>query len=162
MALRKSVPASHSHSRKPMMRKTIDEVFGKTSLLAWKLRLDRGEVPSLVQIADIIEANKDVVLPSWLIEQLCRGLRFPDKPKRGRPPTKESHTDMLARCMYPVELAKFQAELKSALASGQQRARSDQPPSELAARSIQKTFYKDMTWRAVQNMFSSRNAPSRK
>jgi hypothetical protein len=69
---------------------------------------------------------------------------------------------MLARCSYQVELAKFQAKRKTAFASGQKRARSDPPPSELAARCIQKAFYKDMTWRAVLNMISSRNAPSRK
>jgi len=143
-------------------KSSIDDVCGETNLFAWKQRLDGGEVPSLVQIADIIEANKDVVLPPWLIEHLCKRLRFPDKPKRGRPPSKESYKDMFARHLYQVELAKFQAERKSALASGQKRARSDPPPSELAARYIQKTFFKDMTWRAVLNMISLRNAPSRK
>ena len=143
-------------------KSSFDDLFGETNLLAWKQSFDGGDVPSLVQIADIIEENKDVVLPPWLIEHLCKRLRFPDKPKRGRPPSKESYKDMLARHLYQVELVKFQAERKSAFASGQKRARSDPPPSELAARYIQKAFYKDMTWRAVLNMISSRNAPSRK
>jgi hypothetical protein len=165
MAPRKSERASHSLSTDPITSKTkssLDDLFGETNLFAWKRRLDGGEVPSLVQIADIIEANKDVVLPRWLIQHLCKRLRFPDKPKRGRPPSKESYIDMLARCSYQVELAQFQAKRKTAIASGQKRARSDPPPSELAARYIQKAFYKDMTWRAVLNMISSRNASSRK
>ena len=140
----------------------LDDLFGETNLVAWKRRLDEGEVPSLVQIADIIEANKDKVLPNWLVEHLCKRLRNPDKPKRGRPPSKESYKDMFAYHLYEVELAKFQAERKSALASGQKRAKTDPPPNELAARCIQETFYKYMTWRAVLNMMSSRNAPSRK
>lgn len=143
-------------------KSSLDELFGETSLVAWQRRLDEGELPSLVQIADIIEANKDKVLPNWLVEHLCKRLRNPDKPKRGRPPSKESYKDMFAYHLYQVELAKFQAERKSSLASAQKRAKTDPPPNELAARYIQKTFYKYMTWRAVLNMMSSRNAPSRK
>ena len=141
---------------------SLDDLFGETSLVAWKRRLDGGEAPSLAQIADIMEANKDEPLPDWFFEHLCKRLRNPDKSKRGRPPIKESYKDVLARCLYQVELAKFQAERKSALASGQKRAKTDPPPNELAARYIQKTFYRYMTWRAVLNMISSRNAPSRK
>lgn len=50
-----------------MKSSTMEELFGETNVSAWKRRFDRGEVPSLVQLADIIEANKDVVLPPWLI-----------------------------------------------------------------------------------------------
>ena len=74
----------------------LDDLFGETNLVAWQRRLDEGEVPSLVQIADIIETNKDKVLPNWLVEHLCKRLRNPDKPKRGRPPSKESYKDMFA------------------------------------------------------------------
>jgi hypothetical protein len=137
-------------------KSTFDELFGETSLVAWKRRLAEGDVPSLVQIADIIEANKDEVLPAWFVEYLCNRLRFPDKPKRGRPPSKASYKDMFARHLYQVDLERYQAELKSALASGHKRLKSDQPPNERAARAIQRAFYKHMTWRAVLNMMSSR------
>ena len=137
-------------------KSTLEELFGETSLVAWKKRLDGGEVPSLAQIADIIEANKDEPLPAWFVEHVCKH----DKPKRGRPPLKESDKDMFARYLYQVELAKFQAERKSALASGQKRAKGERPPNELAARYVQKTCYKYKTWRAVLNMMSSRNARS--
>ncbi len=133
-------------------KSSLYELFGETSLTAWERRLAEGDVPTLVQIADIIEANKYEVLPLWFVEHLCNRLRFPDKPKRGRPPSKESPKDMVARHLYQVELA---------LASGQKRAKSDPPPNELAARYIQEAFYKYKTWRAVLNMMSSRNAPSR-
>ena len=139
---------------------TLDELFGETSLVAWKRRLDGGEVPSLAQVADIIEANKNEILPAWFVEHLCKRLRHPDKPKRGRPRLKESFKDMFARTLYLVELDKFQAERKSALASGQKRAKGEPPPNELAARYVQKTCYKHKTWRAVLNMMSSRNARS--
>jgi len=46
-----------------------------TSLEAWELRLDDGVHPSLIQIADIIEANSDEVLPAWFVEHLCKRLR---------------------------------------------------------------------------------------
>jgi hypothetical protein len=157
--------APHSHSIEPIMSKpksTFDDLFGETSLFAWKRRLDGGEIPPLAQIADIIEANKNEPFPDWFVEHLCNRLRSPDKPKRGRPSLKESYKDWFARCLYQVELAKFQAERKSALASGQKRAKSGRPPNELAARYIQKAFYQYKTWRAVLNMMSSRNAPSRK
>jgi len=64
---------------------TLDELFGETSLVAWKRRLDGGEVPSLAQIADSIDVNKDEPLPDWSVEHLCKRLRHPDKPKIGRP-----------------------------------------------------------------------------
>jgi hypothetical protein len=145
-----------------MKSSTTEELFGATNVSAWKRRFDRGEVPSLFQLADIIEANKDVALPPWLIKHLCNRLRNPDKTKKGRPPSKKSTTDMFAVCMYQVELARLQAERKSSLASGKKRARSDPPPNEIAAGLVQRTFYKSKTWRSVLNMMASRNARSRK
>jgi hypothetical protein len=154
---RKSAPQSPGIG--PIERKartTLDDLFGETNLVAWRRRLDEGKVPSLAQIADIVEANKNEPLPDWFAEHLCHRLRFPDKPKRGRPSSKETYKDYFAYCSYVVELAKFQEERKSDLAAGKNRAKSDPPPNELAARYIQKTFYKHMKWRGVLNMMSSR------
>jgi hypothetical protein len=137
-------------------KSTMEELFGEASLSAWKRRLDGGEVPSLVQIADIVEANKNEPLPGWFVEHLCKRLRNPDKPKRGRPALKKSNRDIFAGHLYQVELRKYQAERKSALASGRKRAKTDQPPNERAARYIQQSFYRHMTWQAVLNMMSSR------
>ena len=141
-------------------KSTMEEHFGETGLFAWKKRLDGGEVPSLAQIADIIEANKDEPLPEWFVEHLCKRLRHPDKPKIGRPKsTKSDNVDMLAALMYQWLLKEFQEERKSGLPRGQRRQKAGQPPSERAARLIQGNFYKHKDWKAVLNQISARKWP---
>jgi hypothetical protein len=141
-------------------KSSFDYLFGETSLFVWKRRLDGGEVPSLPQIADIIEKNSDEVLPAWFIEHLCKRLRNPDKPKRGRPPsTKAYTTHIFAAYLYQVLLAEFQKERKSASPANRNRAKREPPPSERAARIVQGNFYKEMDWKAVLNLISSQKVP---
>lgn len=138
---------------------TMEMLFGEktTSLEAWKLRLDDGVHPSLIQIADIIEANSDEVLPAWFVEHLCKRLRNPDKPKRGRPRAirPDKAIELFAALMYPLLVKDFQNERRSMSARGQKRLKTDQPPSERAARMIQRAYYKHMNWEAVRNLISS-------
>jgi hypothetical protein len=141
-------------------KSSLDYLFGETSLFAWKQRLDGGEVPSLAQIADILEANKNELLPGWFVEHLCKRLRHPDKPKIGRPRSTKSDTiDMFAAFAYQCILKEFQGEKKSGLARGQKSGKNDQTPSERAARIIQANFYKHKDWKAVLNLISSRKWP---
>ena len=114
-------------------------------------------IPSLEKLADIIEANSDAPLPFWFVEHLCTRLRHPDKPKRGRPRsnTPKKTIEMFAALTYQLLLKDFQEERKSASSEGQRRLKSDQPPSERAARIIQRNYYKHMTWEAVRNLISS-------
>jgi hypothetical protein len=141
-------------------KSNVEELFGETSLVAWKNRLDGGEVPSLAQIADIIEANKDEPLPDWFVEHLCKRLRHPDKPKIGRPKSTKSDTiDMFAAFMYQLLLKEFQEERKFGLPRGQRRQKAGQPPSERAARLVQGNLYKHKDWKAVLNQISSQKWP---
>ena len=138
---------------------TMEMLFGEntTSLEAWKLRLDDGVHPSLIQIADIIEANSDEVLPACFVQHLCKRLRNPDKPKRGRPRAirPDKAIELFAALMYPLLVNDFQNERRSMSARGQKRLKTDQPPSERAARMIQRAYYKHMNWEAVRNLISS-------
>ena len=135
---------------------TFDELFGETSLFVWKRKLDEGEIPTLAQIADIVEANKSNSFPDWFVEHLCKRLRFPDKPKIGRPRSEPDKTiEMFAALAYLFLLKEFQEERKSASAKGHKRLKSDQPPSERAARLIQRNYYKHKDWKAVLNQISS-------
>ena len=114
----------------------------------------------MAQIADIIETNSDEVLPAWFIEHLCKRLRNPDKPKRGRPPsTKPSTTHIFAAFLYQMLLAEFQKERKSASPANRNRANRGPSPSERAARIVQGNFYKQMDWKAVLNLISSQKVP---
>jgi hypothetical protein len=141
-------------------KSNLEEAFGDASLFAWKKRIDGGEFPSLVQIADIIEANKTQRLPDWFVEYLCKRLRNPDKSRIGRPRSIKSDTvDMFAALMYQLLLKEFQQEKKSGLARGQSRQKADQPPSERAARLIQRNFYKHKDWKAVLNQISAQKRP---
>jgi hypothetical protein len=136
---------------------SIYELFGESSLFTWKRRLDEGEIPSLVQIADIVEANRSEPFPDWFVEHLCKRLRNPDKPKRGRPRSTKSYTtDIFAAYLYQMLLSQFKTELKS---SGRARAKTEPPPSERAARIVQKNCYKWMDWKAVLNRISSQKVP---
>jgi hypothetical protein len=142
------------------MSKSLNEHFGATGLVTWKRRLDEGVAPSLLQIADIIEANSDEVLPAWFIEHLCKRLRNPDKPKRGRPPsTRPYTTHIFSAYLYQMLLAEFQKERKSASPADRNRAQREPPPSERAARIVQGKFYKEMDWKAVRNLILSRKVP---
>ena len=141
-------------------KSSFDHLFGETSLFVWEQKLDRGVVPSLAQIADIIEANSDEVLPVWFIEHLCKRLRNPDKPKRGRPPsTKPYTTHIFAAYLYQMLLAEFQKERRSASPADRNRAKREPSPSERAARIVQGNFYREMDWKAVLNLISSQKVP---
>ena len=138
-------------------KSSLDVLFGDTSLFAWKRRLDEGEVPSLAQIADIIEANKSEPLPDWFVEHLCKRLRNPDKPKRGRPRSTKSYaTDMFAAYLYQMLLSEFRRERKSL---GRARTKDEPTPSERAARIVQRKCYRWMDWKAVLNLISSQKVP---
>jgi hypothetical protein len=138
-------------------KSSLDVLFGETSLFAWKRRLDGGEVPSLAQFADIVEANKSEPLPDWFVEHLCKRLRNPDKPKRGRPRSTKSYaTDMFAAYLYQMLLSEFRRERKSL---GRARTKDEPTPSERAARIVQGNCYKRMDWKAVLNLISSQKVP---
>jgi len=136
---------------------TMEELFGENSLHLCKYRLDNNEIPSLEKLADIIEANSDAPLPDWFVKYLCTRLRHPDKPKKGRPRSNkpDKTIEMFAALTYQWLLKDFQEERKSASAAGKTRLKSDPPPSEHAARIIQRNYYKHMTWQAVRNLISS-------
>ena len=114
----------------------------------------------MVQIADIIEANKEEPLPDWFVEHLCKRLRNPDKPKIGRPRSSKSDTiDMFAAFAYQCMLKEFQEEKKSGAVAGQKYKKPSQTPSERAARIIQERLYKHKDWKAVRNQISSQKWP---
>lgn len=134
--------------------KLIDEHFGETSLKNWKRKLDEGTVPSLEQLANLIEANFSQPMPPWLVIHLCDRLRKPDRPKRGRPRSGKSDvvTVAFAKLLYQFWLTKFQKERPTHLA---RRKNTTSPPHELAAQTVQKLVYPDKDWKAVLNLLSS-------
>ena len=128
--------------------------FGPTSLSNWKRKLDAGTPPSLSQLADLIEANSDQTMPSWLIDHLSDRLRNPEKKKKGRPPSKlDTIRSTFARYLYEMMLEQFQNEVKSQSISKKEDLPS---PHERAAQVVKKSVYPEKSWRAVLNLLSSR------
>ena len=139
--------------------------FGPTGLVGATHKLKRGKQLSGPELATIIEANADQVLPAEFREYLVRFLRGTVKAKRGPKPRSGSLHQLkleLLDIKYPRALRIAQIVHRCARAKA--RARGDRLPrvkeaaSELAQRYLQKRWglFPDLTPEALRNLISSR------
>lgn len=138
--------------------------FGPTGLLGATHRLKRGEYLSGPELAAIIEANANDILPQEFRDYLVRFLRGAVKAKRGpKPRSSPLHQLKLELlCMlYPRTLRASRIVERCARAKA--RARGDRLPrgkeaaSELAQRYLQKRFrlFPGLTSAGLRNLISS-------
>lgn len=138
--------------------------FGPTGLLGATHHLERGKLLSGPELASIIEANADQVLPAEFREYLVRFLRGSVKAKRGpKPRTDFVHLLKLELLVIKYERALRVARLVERCARAKARARGDRLPrvkeaaSELAQRYLQERWglFPDLTPAALRNRISS-------
>jgi hypothetical protein len=138
--------------------------FGPTGLVGATHKLKRGDYLSGPELAAIIEANADQVLPAEFCEYLVRFLRGSVKAKRGPKPRSDfAHLLKLELLVIKYEHALRVAKLVDRCARAKARARGDRLPRakeaahELAQRYLQKSWglFPDLTPAALRNLISS-------
>jgi hypothetical protein len=138
--------------------------FGPTGLLGATYRLKRGEYLSGPELAAIIEANADDVLPHEIRDYLVRFLRGAVKAKRG--PKRRSYPLHqlkleLLYILYPRALRASRIVERCARAKarahGEGLQRGKEAAAELAQRYLQKRWglFRNLTPAALRNLISS-------
>jgi hypothetical protein len=138
--------------------------FGPTGPLGATYRLKRGEYLSGPELAAIIEANADDVLPQEIRDYLVRFLRGAVKAKRGPKRRSSSLHQLKLELLYILYPRALRASrIVERCARAEARARGDRLPrgkeaaSELAQRYLQKHWglFPDLTPEALRNLISS-------
>ena len=142
----------------------IFDYYGPTARVATVRRLQEGEYISGAELAAILEANPDKVLPLEFRQYLVRFLLGKVKAKRGRKPRSE---DLLGKAQLLLLWIYYDRILKAsqlvvrcirrkAKASGK-RPHRQEPAHQLALRYIQqhRKLFPHMTRRALHNRISS-------
>jgi hypothetical protein len=138
--------------------------FGPTGLVGATHRLKRGKQLSGPELATIIEANADRVLPPEFREYLVQFLRGSVKAKRGpKPRTDFVHLLRLELLVLKYERALRAAKIVERCARAKARARGKglqrgkEAAAELAQRYLQKRWglFPDLTPAALRNLISS-------
>jgi hypothetical protein len=75
----------HKNRRSMSRSSNLYDLFDEKSLFYWEAQVGNGKLPTSTQLADLVEANADQRLPSWLISLLIGTLRGELKRKPGRP-----------------------------------------------------------------------------
>jgi hypothetical protein len=139
----------------------VYDLFGSTTVLNLERSIKAGQIPTAAELAAILEANPDKLLPPWFVAVVAKSLRGKLHKKRGRP--KEDGLFAVAR----FEIAK--AEYFRYLAWLQKRERScglvgwtvireqhwwTGEPHQRAARIVTERWLKHMNWRSFLNKIS--------
>jgi hypothetical protein len=137
------------------------DLFGPTSLQHWERLVGDGEVPSKLELADILEANSDKQLPAWFVEIVAKSLRGTLKKRPGRP--KQSTLSQIrfevAKYKYHRVLSWLQKRERSCGSKGLSILRGkvcwSGPPHERAAKMVTAKWLTHMDWRSFLNRVSS-------
>lgn len=97
---------------------TLFDLFDAKSLANCERRLEQGEMPTLAELADILDANSAKPLPKWFIDLLVKGLRGELKRKAGR----RKHS-AFSQCLFAAAVQEYREQLEN-LSSQSQAERS--------------------------------------
>ena len=147
--------------KSPAETPSVYDLYGPTSLHNLERSIAEGKIPTAPELADVLQANSESLLPAWFIAILVRSLRGELKRPRGRP--KESFLSEtrfeIAKWKYPLYLAWLQKREGSSGLDVWSAVRGKDwwagPPHERAARIVAKQWLKHMSWRAFLNRISS-------
>jgi hypothetical protein len=157
-----SKPNTRNPSPKENQVEGIFDLFGKTSFRYWEREISKGRFPTSPELADLLEANSDEVIPTWLNLIIVQGLRGQLKGRTGRPPATALQNIILqvAIAQYPRYLAWLTKREKRLGLAGWSLIRKRDwwvgPPHERAARMVTARWLRHMDWRSFLNRVSSR------
>jgi hypothetical protein len=151
------------HGTGCLMSKTqnIYDLFGPTSLSRWERLIADGKTPTKIELADILEANREEPLPPWFIETVVKSLRGelirrPGRPKEG---ALLQIRFQLAKAKYPLYHEWLKKRKRVSGLNGWPAVRKKHwwqgPPHERAARIVTGRWPNKMSWRAFLNRVSS-------
>jgi hypothetical protein len=140
---------------------SLYDLYGPTSLLNLERSIADGKMPSGPEIAAVLEANSDKLLPPWFIAIVVKSLRGELKKRPGRP-KEDSWAEIrfaIASWKYTHYLAWLQKRQRSCGLVGWAAVRGKDwwtgPPHERAARIVTRQWLKHMSWNAFLNRISS-------
>lgn len=139
----------------------IYDLFGPTSFWNWERLIADGKIPTNVELAAILEANREEPLPPWFIEIVVMSLRGELRRKPGRP-----KDGALLRIRFQLAKTKYlryfewlKKRKRVSGLNGWPAVRGKHwwqgPPHERAARIVTKRWLRQMSWRAFLNKVSS-------
>jgi hypothetical protein len=157
-----SKPNSRSPSPKENQVEGIFDLFDKTSFVYWERETSQGHLPTPAELTELLEANSDEIIPTWLNPIIVQGLQGKLKQRAGRPPTAALQNMLLqvAIAQYPRYLAWLTKREKRSSLTGWSLIRKSAwwvgPPHERAARMVTARWLRHMDWRSFLNRVSSR------
>jgi hypothetical protein len=119
-------------------------------------------LPTSAELAELLKANSDEIIPTWLNPIIAQGLQGKLKQRAGRPPATalQNIIRQVAIAQYPRYLAWLKAREKRSGLAGWSLIRQSAwwvgPPHERAARMVTARWLSHMDWRSFLNRISSR------
>ena len=141
---------------------SLYDLFDKRAFRFWERQISEEHPPTSAELADLLEANSDIALPSWLISIVAQALRGKLKRRAGRPSATALETMrlQLAIAQYERYLAWLNKREKRSGLKGWSLIRKTDwwagPPHERAARIVTARWLKHMGWRSFLNRIPSR------
>jgi hypothetical protein len=137
---------------------SIYDLYDKKNFRFWEKEISEGRLPTSAELADLLEANSENAIPSWLNPIIVQGLRDKLRGRRaGRPPatTLQTMTLQVAIAQYEDHLARLRTREKASGPTGESALRV-QSPHERAAKMVTARWLPHMDWRSFLNRVSSR------
>jgi hypothetical protein len=141
---------------------SIFDLFEETSFRYWEREISKGRFPTSPELADLLDANSDSIIPCWLNPIIIQGLRGKLRRRAGRPPASVLYEMNLqvAIGQYARYLAWLKAREKRSGLTGWSFIRESDwwvgPPHERAARIVTARRLRHLDWRSFLNLVSSR------
>jgi hypothetical protein len=137
---------------------SIYDLYDKKCFRYWEREIAQGRLPTSIELTDLLTANRDAMLPCWLIAIIDR--RDDLKRRTGRP-----RNSALKEIQVRLAIAKYRRYLewlknreRSLGLEGWPCVRTSRwwvgPPHERAARMATARWLKHMDWRAFLNRAS--------
>jgi hypothetical protein len=154
-----SKPNSGNFSLKEKQVESIFDLFDEASFRYWEREISKGRFPTSLELADLLDANSDSIIPSWLNPIIIQGLRGNLRGRAGRPPATvwENMILQVAIAQYEDYLSQEQAHEKASNLTGESALHVGSP-HERAARRVTAHWLPHMNWRSFLNLVSSRKS----
>ena len=137
---------------------SIYDLYDKKSFPYWEREIAQGRLPTSVELTDLLKANRNAPLPSWLIATIDRRDELRRRTGRPRNSALKEIQIQLAIAKYRACLEWLQKRERSLGLKGWSRIQTSAwwvgSPHERAARMTTARWLKRMDWRAFLNRAS--------
>jgi hypothetical protein len=139
---------------------SLYDLFDPTSLIRLERSIAEGKIPNREQLAAVLEANSERLLPAWFVATIIKSLRGELKSRPGRP--KDGPLMQIRMALATQKYQRYRAWLKKRQRSsglqGWSAVRGKDwwagPPHQRAARIVTARWLRHMSWDAFLNAAS--------